>query len=257
MALNKPELAQEEEDSISITRLLQAVWKRILWVIAAVVIAVAASAIITQFFITPQYQASCWLFVNNFSNATSQNEVSTAQLQASTQLANTYIQMLRSETVLGDVSSELGGAYTPEDLSEMISASVIDDTQILVVTVTNPNPEQAAQVANAVAQVAPASIQSFVEGSSVTVPQYATVPTQPSSPSMARNLLIAFVVGLIVGVGVALIAHFMDTRVTQHDNLQEMFDYPMLGIIPNLDSDMTVGYYGPDHASGKGKRRKG
>ncbi len=257
MAVNKPELAQEEEDSISITRLLEAIWKRILWVIAAVVIAVATSAIITQFFITPQYQASCWLFVNNFSNATSQNEVSTAQLQASTQLANTYIQMLRSETVLSDVSSELGGAYTPEDLSQMISASVIEDTQILVVTVTHPDPEQAAQVANAVAQVAPGSIQSFVEGSSVTVPQYASVPTEPSSPSMARNLLIAFAVGLIVGVGVALIAHFMDSRVTQQDNLQEMFDYPMLGIIPNLDSDIAVGYYGPDHVSGKGKRRKG
>lgn len=75
MALNNPELVQEEENSISITRLLQAIWKRILWVIAAVVIAVAASAIITQFFITPQYQASCWLYVNNFSNSTSQNEV--------------------------------------------------------------------------------------------------------------------------------------------------------------------------------------
>ena len=64
-------------------------------------------------------------------------------------------------------------------------------------------------------------------------------------------------VGLIVGVGVALISHFMDSRVTQQDNLQEMFDYPMLGIIPNLDSDIAVGYYGPDHVSGKGKRRKG
>lgn len=254
MALNKPELAQEEEDSISITRLLQAIWKRILWVIAAIVIAVAAAAIITQFFITPQYQASCWLFVNNFSNPTSQNEVSSAQLQASTQLANTYIQMLRSETVLNDVSAELGGAYTPEDLSQMISANVIDDTQILVVTVTHPDPNQAAQVANAVAEVAPVSIQSFVEGSSVTVPQYATVPTDPSSPSMAKNLLIAFVVGLIVGVAAALIAHLMDTRVTAQDNLQEMFDYPMLGIIPNLDVDVTVGYYGPDHVSGKKKK---
>ena len=187
MALNKPEPAQEEEDTISITRLLQAVWKRILWVIAAVVIAVAASAIITQFFITPQYQASCWLFVNNFSNSTSQNEVSSAQLQAATQLANTYIQMLRSETVLNDVSGELGGVYSAQQLSQMISASVITDTQILVITVTHPDPEQAAQIANAVAQVAPASIQSFVEGSSVTVPQYASVPTAPSSPSMSRK----------------------------------------------------------------------
>ena len=254
MALNKPEPAQEEEDTISITRLLQAVWKRILWVIAAVVIAVAASAIITQFFITPQYQASCWLFVNNFSNSTSQNEVSSAQLQAATQLANTYIQMLRSETVLNDVSGELGGVYSAQQLSQMISASVITDTQILVITVTHPDPEQAAQIANAVAQVAPASIQSFVEGSSVTVPQYASVPTAPSSPSVSRNLLIGFLVGLVVGVGAALVAYFLDTRVTQQDNLSEMFGYPLLGIIPSLGSDMAVGYYGPDQRSGRKRR---
>lgn len=256
MALNKPEPAQEEEDTISITRLLQAVWKRILWVIAAVVIAVAASAIITQFFITPQYQASCWLFVNTFSSDSSytQNQISATQLQAATQLANTYIQMLRSETVLNDVSGELGGAYSPQQLSQMISASVITDTQILVVTVTNPDPEQAAQIANAVAQVAPASIQSFVEGSSVTVPQYASVPTAPSSPSMSRNLMIGFLVGLVVGVGAALVAYFLDTRVTQQDNLSEIYGYPLLGIIPNMDSDMVVGYYGPDQRSGRKRR---
>ena len=256
MALNKPEPAQEEEDTISITRLLQAVWKRILWVIAAVVIAVAASAIITQFFITPQYQASCWLFVNTFSSDSSytQNQISATQLQAATQLANTYIQMLRSETVLNDVSGELGGAYSPQQLSQMISASAITDTQILVITVTHPDPEQAAQIANAVAQVAPASIQAFVEGSSVTVPQYASVPTAPSSPSMSRNLMIGFLVGLVVGVGAALVAYFLDTRVTQQDNLSEIYGYPLLGIIPNMDSDMAVGYYGPDQRSGRKRR---
>lgn len=256
MAVNKPELAREEEDTISITRLLQAVWKRILWVIAAVVIAVAASAIITQFFITPQYQASCWLFVNTFSSDSSytQNQISATQLQAATQLANTYIQMLRSETVLNDVSGELGGAYSPQQLSQMISASAITDTQILVITVTHPDPEQAAQIANAVAQVAPPSIQSFVEGSSVTVPQYASVPTFPSSPSMSRNLLIGFLVGLVVGIGAALVVYFLDTRVTQQDNLSEMFGYPLLGIIPNMDSDMAVGYYGPDQRSGRKRR---
>lgn len=256
MAVNKPELAREEEDTISITRLLQAVWKRILWVIAAVVIAVAASAIITQFFITPQYQASCWLFVNTFSSDSSytQNQISATQLQAATQLANTYIQMLRSETVLNDVSGELGGAYSPQQLSQMISASAITDTQILVITVTHPDPEQAAQIANAVAQVAPASIQSFVEGSSVTVPQYASVPTAPSSPSMSRNLMIGFLVGLVVGVGAALVAYFLDTRVTQQDNLSEIYGYPLLGIIPNMDSDIAVGYYGTDRVSGKRRR---
>lgn len=256
MALNKPEPAREEEDTISITRLLQAVWKRILWVIAAVVIAVAASAIITQFFITPQYQASCWLFVNTFSSDSSytQNQISATQLQAATQLANTYIQMLRSETVLNDVSGELGGAYSPQQLSQMISASAITDTQILVITVTHPDPEQAAQIANAVAQVAPPSIQSFVEGSSVTVPQYASVPTFPSSPSMSRNLLIGFLVGLVVGIGAALVVYFLDTRVTQQDNLSEMFGYPLLGIIPNMDSDMAVGYYGTDQRSGRKRR---
>lgn len=256
MAVNKPELAREEEDTISITRLLQAVWKRILWVIAAVVIAVAASAIITQFFIIPQYQASCWLFVNTFSSDSSytQNQISATQLQAATQLANTYIQMLRSETVLNDVSGELGGAYSPQQLSQMISASAITDTQILVITVTHPDPEQAAQIANAVAQVAPASIQSFVEGSSVTVPQYASVPTAPSSPSMSRNLMIGFLVGLVVGVGAALVAYFLDTRVTQQDNLSEIYGYPLLGIIPNMDSDIAVGYYGTDRVSGKRRR---
>lgn len=255
MAQHLPEPAQEEEGTISLTKLAYAVWKRILWVIAAVVVAVAAAGIITQFFITPKYQASCWLFVNSFTSSSPQDEVSAAQLQASTQLATTYIQLLGSETVLNDVSAELDGAYSASALASMISASVITDTQILVITVTHPDPEQAAQIANAVARVAPGDIQSFVEGSSVTVPQYASVPSAPSSPSMSRNLMIGFAAGLVVGIAAALIAHFLDTRITQQDNLQELYQYPMLGIIPNLDYDDNGEYYRRGH--GAHQRKKG
>ncbi len=251
MAVYKPEPVQGEGDTISITRLLQAVWKRILWVIAAVVIGVAAAAIITKFFITPQYQASCWLYVNNYSSVSStQGEISSAQLQASIQLATSYAELLYSETVLNDVSGALDGDYSAQQLSSMISVSVVDETQILVVTVTSTDPEEAARVANAVAQVTPSSIQTLVEGSSVTVPQYASVPTSPSSPSTSRNLMMGFAVGLLIGVGAALVASFLDTRITQQDNLSEMFGYPLLGIIPNIGSSAGINY-SAQHASDK------
>ena len=71
---------------------------------------------------------------------------------------------------------------------------------------------------------------------------------------MSRNLMIGFLVGLVVGVGAALVAYFLDTRVTQQDNLSEIYGYPLLGIIPNMDSDIAVGYYGTDRVSGKRRR---
>ncbi len=66
-------------------------------------------------------------------------------------LMNTYIEMLKSSSTLGQVIAELGLATSPKDLFEQIEASVVPNTELLNITVTDYSPTQAADIANALA----------------------------------------------------------------------------------------------------------
>ena len=62
--------------------------------------------------------------------------------------------------------------------------------------------------------------------------ELALTPTSPSSPKVARNLVLAAVLGLLLGVGATLLVHRLDRRLREPDELEEAFGLPVIGAIP-------------------------
>jgi capsular polysaccharide biosynthesis protein len=56
-----------------------------------------------------------------YNSSTRSDDITSADLTTSQKLVQTYIVILKSNSVLSDVSERLGGAYTPEDLRKMLS----------------------------------------------------------------------------------------------------------------------------------------
>jgi capsular exopolysaccharide synthesis family protein len=77
------------------------------------------------------------------------------------------------------------------------------------------------------------AILARINSGDVHVVQAATVPTSPSSPKVARNTIIGAVLGLAIGLGVALLIQRFDRRLRDRDELQESFGLPLLGTIPD------------------------
>lgn len=66
--------------------------------------------------------------------------------------------------------------------------------------------------------------------------QPATVPTKPSSPRTRRNVAVALVVGLIAGLGLALLRDRFDRRIHDISRLEEIYGVPTLTRIPKSPS---------------------
>ncbi|MEW6059513.1 MAG: polysaccharide biosynthesis tyrosine autokinase [Actinomycetota bacterium] len=60
----------------------------------------------------------------------------------------------------------------------------------------------------------------------------AVVPTSPASPDFLRNLALALVVGLVLGVGAAFLQERLDDRLTDREDFEEHLGAPVLGIVP-------------------------
>lgn len=201
-------------------RVLRKRWLSIV-VLTALALAGAAAATLAA---TQQYQAQTRLFVS------AQSGASNSDLQQGNtfiqQRVQSYANIVGTESVLGPVIEQLGLDTTVPQLAQSVSAEAPLDTVIINITVTDPSPQRAAQVADAVGASLIQAVQQVEQpndGTAVnpvrlTTLQPALVPTSPSSPNVPLNLALGLLVGLAVGVGLAVLRETLDTTVRgEHD----------------------------------------
>ncbi len=73
------------------------------------------------------------------------------------------------------------------------------------------------------------SMQSMVDQTNVSVVDPANVPNSPSSPDMSRNLALGALIGLVLGVGIALLKEMIARKVHSKDDLIREIGVPLLG----------------------------
>ena len=103
------------------------------------------------------------------------------------------------------------------------------------ITVKDAEPEEASRIANALREVAAEKIISVTRVSDVTTLEEARPALTPSSPNIRRNTLIAFLAGGVVMVVSVLLLELLDDRVKRPEDVEEVMQVALLGIVPNLD----------------------
>lgn len=241
---------KQEEQEIDLLKLLKVLLSRIWIIAAAAVVGGVAFLLFTFFFITPKYQSSALLYVNNNSlnlGSTKLN-ISSGDITASSSLIDTYAVILKSRTTLEQAIREGALPYSYEQLTKMVSGSAEGKTPVFKITVTDTNPEMAAHICNTIVEIMVdenSGISGIVEGSSVRVIDYAVVATKKSSPSNSKNAAIGMLLGFVVACGVIILMSLMDTTIREEEYLMEAYkDIPVLANIPNLLESASGGYYG-------------
>jgi capsular exopolysaccharide synthesis family protein len=92
------------------------------------------------------------------------------------------------------------------------------------------------------AKIRQLSTLSAVQSGDAELAQAATPPSSPSSPKTTRNVALGIVLGLVLGIGLALLREQFDRRVRDVDDILEVFDFPILGTIPE---SRAISHTGP------------
>lgn len=232
------------EEEIDLLKLLNALWKKA-WLIALAAIAGAVIAmVVTLFFITPTYESTAMMYVNNSGDTSDTNKINSSDLSAAQSLVDTYAVILNSRVTLEQVIAQANLPYDYEELGNMIEAAAVDGTEIFSITVTSTDPEEAAMIANTIVDVLPNRISEIVTGSDVRTVSAAVVPTEKSSPSNTKNTLIGFALGFILACAVIIVRDIMDTQIHAEDYLlTEYPDIPLLSVIPDMSKKDDKNHY--------------
>ena len=73
-----------------------------------------------------------------------------------------------------------------------------------------------------------------LETNNVSIVEDAVVPRVPVRPRKTVNLIVAILVGLLIGVGTALTLEYFDTTVKTPDDVERHLGLPVIGIVPQF-----------------------
>jgi len=79
-----------------------------------------------------------------------------------------------------------------------------------------------------------AGISAGLRSSNIRIVDPAMIPSYPSRPAKARNVALAFLVGLVGGIGLALMREYMDNTVKTPDDVENLARLPSLAVVPQF-----------------------
>ena len=229
----------EEKDEIVIS--LSDVWniikKNAAFIIVVTLICAIGSFFITRYFIPKLYTSSIQLYVDTSNDDENKNNLNILSEQTYAQnLVATYIKMLNTNTFYTELSEHINNKYTAKQLSEMVSFSSDEKTEIFDAKVTTSSPNDSKLIADAVGKVAPEAISRLKSKATLKIVDYAQLPTAPSSPNEIKNVIIAMIAGLVISVGISLLRAFLDKKMRYNEEMTMIGDIPILAAIPKFDA---------------------
>jgi capsular polysaccharide biosynthesis protein len=242
------------EETISLKELFQTLRKRLNLIIVIALLAVIVSGVISYFFITPIYQASTQILVNNQTD-TEQSIYTQNEIQTNIQLINTYNVIMKSPVVLDQVVREMDLDMSASALNQKIALQSENNSQVVTISVEDKDPQAAADIANKTAEVFREKVKEIMNYDNVTILAEAAVAENqsPIKPQPLLNIAIALVVGLMAGVGLAFLLEYLDNTVKTEQDIEKRLDLPVLGVITKIDDQDVPALRGDRTSRGRGE----
>ncbi len=227
-----------EENTISLQEIAYALKKRWKLIILITIAATLVSAILSFFVIKPQYEAKAKLFIGK-QESQDNNAYNNSDVMMYQQLMKTYAELVKTSDLVTKAVKSADLDYNQEDIKAILknlNATPSADTQILDLSFKGGNPKDVLKVTEAITSEFISESKELIPNGNVQVIQKAQLPEHPVSPNKKLNILIAFVLGLMVGVGVVLLLEYLDNTFKSREELEKTLELPIIGTIPDYDN---------------------
>ncbi|MDA1679373.1 MULTISPECIES: YveK family protein [unclassified Bacillus cereus group] len=242
------------EETISLKELFHILKKRLAMILVIAFGAAIVSAIISFFFMTPIYQSSTQILVNQKKQDGAM--IQAGEVQTNIQLTNTYKVIIKSPVILDQVKEKLKLNLTVQDLTKKIDVTNEKESQVISLMVQDKDPKLARDIANTIAEVFKSEVAKIMSVDNVTVLSKAEVMDNesPIKPKPMLNVAIIFVVSLMASIGLAFLLEYLDNTVKKEEDVESLLGLPVLGIVARMDEEtMNMTSHAPSSRKVRGQ----
>lgn len=217
---------------IDVLYLLKKIWQKKVQVLFGAILFGLLTLLFSIIILKPLYTSSTRIYVVTQS---SDRNLTSQDLQAGSYLVNDYREIILSDSVLSEVINREGLTVSSSALRKNLVVAIPSDTRIITISVNDPEPQKAQQLANSIRQVAAEKIKVVTKVEDVTTIEEAKLPTSPSSPNINKNVLMGALVGATVAVVLILLLEVLDDRVRRPEDVEEVLGLVLIGVVPDTE----------------------
>lgn len=207
---------------------------KILWILIAVVVIVILGNIFTILTRTPMYQSNTTIVLVSEKKS---EEGDVIDYQLSQNLIGTYSQIIKSRNVLNQVINNLKLKSSASELANYISASSIDATDIIQISVDYSNAKDAQKITDEVATVFAKEVKDIYDLENVTILDKAELAKDPYNVNYLKDNVIYLVIGLVLSFGVVFVMYYFDTSIKSSEVVEEKLGLTVIGIVPKEERE--------------------
>ncbi|MEY9865531.1 YveK family protein [Peribacillus sp. RS7] len=222
--------------TLNINDIFQMVKKRMALIFIITTLITAITGIVSFFILSPVYQASTQILVNQSKESTELYNI--GEIQTNIQLIETYGEIIKSPMMLEKVKNRLNLDISNTALSEQIEIVSKGNSQIFTIKVESTDPKLAVNVASAITDIFQDEIKALMNVDNVNVLSNATIGdnSSPIKPNPITNMIFACFAGLVISLVLTFLIEFLDNTIKVESDIEDHLKMPMLGIVNLMEN---------------------
>jgi capsular polysaccharide biosynthesis protein len=230
----------EEESTLDLAEFWEIIKKNSKLILLITIIATLFTGFLSYFVIPKTYEARTSIIIGL---DVSDSEYNDKKIQYNDvlmykQMIKTYAEIAKQDIVSEKTIKTLGIEADTENFQKNITITPQPDTQIIILKFKNKSPEEAQKIANTFTDTFVEEARRLNPGGSIQIMDNAKVPKFPVSPRPKLNTAIAFVLGILISLGIVFLREYMDDTIKTEEDVEKYLNIPVIGIIPNVTEDI-------------------
>ena len=206
---------------------------KILWILLAIVAIIIIGNVYTIITREPMYRSNTTIVLVG----ESKEGYSQSDSQLNQNLIGTYSEIIKSRKVLSQVIENLKLKMSVEELSNNITTTSVEDTEIIQITVANAKAKDAKKITDEVAKVFSEEIQDIYNLENVAIIDKAELSKNPYNINYVKDNVIYIIVGFVLSFGIVFIMYYFDTSIKSSEVVEEKLGLTVIGVVPKEDKE--------------------
>lgn len=229
----KSKLDQNEvmDDTIDLLELFRAILKHIKLIIVLCILFGVGGFFGTKLLITPTYTASTSIYLTP--QISESGSLDYNSQMANSKLVTNAVNLLTQNNIMSEVAKDVG-LESAEKVKDVVTVTNESNTEIITISAITTDPKLSKDIANDIVSTFIKTMQKNLNVRNIEVVDKAKLSYVPSGPNVKKNIMMAGLIGLVVGVGYAVLRFLLDNRLRTKEEAEKYLGIPVFCEIPEL-----------------------
>lgn len=228
------DINMDENEEIDLKDFFRIIWKGKNVIFIVTIIGLIIGYVYTMFFLKPKYTAYTKLIMVQ-TNTSGDNSKGITQTDVTMydKLVPTYQSLATTNSVVREVINNLGLNEDEDSLRKNISVTSEKSTQVLIISVTDSDPEMATKIANELSEVFSRKVSEIYKIDNINIVDKAEEPENPSNINHKKDILIFAGGSFVLSIIFVFLKNIFDNTVSSREDVERELNLIVLNEIPD------------------------